>query len=193
MLEARRCLTFENVLQLSAVIQGRFLESTRFASAKRVLLYASFNNEVLTDKIFEVAVKQGKEVYYPRVVRQGKGADKALSGRERRLQFFRVKNLKDLRQGSYALKEPDNPGQHAYEGGFDVVVVPGVAFDMSGNRVGYGKGYFDVALKGIDCAIVALAYDFQVLSGVEAVPVEPHDVRVTAILTEKRTIDAIKI
>lgn len=189
MLEARRSLMFEKVLELSAVIQGRFLVSPHFTASKKVLLYASFNNEVLTEGIFEAAVRQGKHVYYPRVAREGRIGLKAGS-EARGLKFFRVKSLSELKQGSYDIKEPGHPVHHAYEDGFDVAVVPGVAFDVSGNRVGYGKGYFDAALKGVHCAIVALAYDFQVLSEADRVHSEPHDVRVTEIMTEKRTIDA---
>ncbi len=169
-------MAFEEVYRLSGRVQKRFLESDLFSSAGSFSLYSSFQNEVLTDEIFQRAVKEGREVAYPRVIRGGK----------RHLAFFKVTDLKDLSFGSYEILEPAEREIRAEPGSFGLVVVPGVAFDLKGGRLGYGKGYYDMALKGLTCQIVALAYEFQVLK--EEIPVEPHDIRVTAIVTEKRVL-----
>ena len=68
-----------------------------------------------------------------------------------------------------------------------VVFVPGVAFDCNGNRLGRGTGWYDRLLGGLDARVprIALAYEFQLL---EEVPVEPGDLPVHAIVTEKRVI-----
>ncbi len=176
LLEMRRAMAFEEVYALSGRAQKRFIESEFYASARSFSLYSSFQNEVLTDEIFQRAVKAGKKVAYPRVIRGGK----------RHLAFFSVRDLKDLATGSYDIPEPGEEGTAAEPDGFDLIVVPGAAFDMKGGRLGYGKGYYDRALKGLGCPIVALAYEFQVLK--EDLPVEPHDVSVTAIVTEKRIL-----
>ncbi len=175
-LEMRRSMAFEVVFALSGKVQKRFIESEFYVSAGSFSLYSSFQNEVLTDEIFQRAVKAGKKVAYPRVIRGGK----------RHLAFFRVRDLMDLAVGSYDIPEPGESETMAEPGAFDLVVVPGVAFDMKGGRLGYGKGYYDRALKGLNCPVVALAYEFQVLK--EEIPVEPHDVGVTAIVTEKRVL-----
>lgn len=179
LLEMRREMAFEEVYRVSLKIQKRFLESAFFRSARMLSLYSSFQNEVLTDDIFKRAVEDEKEVFYPRVIRGG----------GRHLAFFKVGHLMELSPGSYEIPEPGEKEERGEPGSFDLVVVPGVAFDPEGARLGYGKGYYDRALKGLKCNIVALAYDFQV---VKEIPVEPHDVRVSAIVTEKRVIRVSK-
>ena len=67
------------------------------------------------------------------------------------------------------------------------MIVPGIAFDTSGVRIGYGKGHYDRVLKGLNCPIVAFAYEEQVTGA--AIAAEAHDVRVTLIVTEKRIIE----
>ncbi|MBI5455285.1 MAG: 5-formyltetrahydrofolate cyclo-ligase [Deltaproteobacteria bacterium] len=178
LLERRREMAFEDVYRKSSLIQRRLIDSPFYAVARALLLYSSFSNEVLTDEVFERAIRDGKEAAYPRVLRGG----------GRHLAFFKVKSLKELAPGSYDIPEPAEREERAFAGSFDLVVVPGVAFDEKGGRLGYGKGYYDRALSGVRCPIVALAYDFQVLK--EEIPVEPHDVRVSAIVTEKRLIRA---
>lgn len=175
-LERRREMAFEDVYRKSSLIQKRLIGSHFYAEAGAILLYSSFSNEVLTDVLFETAIREGREVAYPRVLRGG----------GRHLAFFKVKSLKELAPGSYDIPEPAEREERALACSFDLVVVPGVAFDEKGGRLGYGKGYYDRALSGVECPIVALAYDFQVLK--EDIPVEPHDVRVSAIVTEKRLI-----
>lgn len=176
LLEARRRMTFEEVYAVSLAVQKNFLMSPLFAGAGRLSLYSSFRNEVLTDEIFQKAMEAGKEVYYPRVIREGDG----------RLGFYRVNDLKELSSGSYEIPEPGEKEVRIGPGTLELVVMPGIAFDEKGSRIGYGKGYYDRALKSIRCPAVALAYDFQVLK--KEIPSEPHDVRVSAIFTEKRII-----
>ena len=176
MIERRRCLAFEEVYRRSALVQGRLLATSLYASARRLALYASFRNEVLTDVVFQDAEASGKEVFYPRVAR----------GNAKSIAFFKVGHLGELASGAYEIKEPEAQEVPVSVELLDIVVVPGVAFDMRGNRLGYGKGYYDIALSPVKCPIVALAYDFQVLD--EELPCEPHDVKVSAIVTENRVI-----
>ena len=70
---------------------------------------------------------------------------------------------------------------------YDLIVTPGIVFDEHGNRIGYGKGYFDRLFRNLstDCVKIALAYEFQII---ENVPAEKHDQKVDMIITEKRTI-----
>lgn len=169
-------MTFEEVYERSSRAQKKLLESRFFQAAYRVSLYASFRNEVLTDDVFQKAIEEGKEVYYPRVT----------SGSDGRLGFFKVRDLKELSPGRYEIPEPGSAEDRIDPLTFDLVVVPGVAFDLRGARLGYGKGYYDRVLGQFKCRIVGLAFDFQVLN--ETIPIETHDVKVTAIVTEKRVI-----
>ena len=177
LLEARRRMSFEDVYRASSRIQKRFVESPYFSRARRVALYSSFANEPLTDEIFIRAAKLGKEVFYPRVIKGMK-----------HLEFHRVISMDELAPGSYEILEPAQKDTAQDPASFDLIAVPGVAFDRNGARIGYGKGYYDRALTEARCPIVALAYEFQVIGGM--IPAEGHDVNVTAIFTEKRTITA---
>ncbi|WKZ33599.1 MAG: 5-formyltetrahydrofolate cyclo-ligase [Thermodesulfobacteriota bacterium] len=186
LLEKRRRLPFEEVRRLSTMVGKRFLSSGYYRESRRVALYSSFGNEVLTDDIFAAAMRDGKEVFYPRIVRPG-GVECGFEN-ARRLRFFRVRSLDELSTGSYELSEPPAGNQASDASGLDLIVVPGVAFDERGGRLGFGKGYYDAALASANCPKIALAYDFQVLK--VNIPLEPHDVPVSAIVTEKRVIVA---
>ncbi|MBI5561742.1 MAG: 5-formyltetrahydrofolate cyclo-ligase [Deltaproteobacteria bacterium] len=176
LMEARRSLSFEDVYRLSGLIQKRFLAMPLYGDAGQIALYSSFRNEVLTDEVFGRARAGGKAVSFPRIV--GDGA--------RKIAFFKVAALGELAAGSYEIREPSASDIEAEPESLELVVVPGVAFDRLGGRLGYGKGYYDMALSRVRCPIVALAYDFQVLG--TPIPVEPHDVKVAAIVTETRVI-----
>lgn len=171
-LEKRRRLAFEEVWRLSVRVQRRLLDTGYFQGAGRISLYASFDNEVVTDGVFDEAIEAGKEVFYPRVTTRGG---------ERHLAFHRVASLGELSPGAYDVPEPGGV-EAAEPGAFDLVVVPGVAFDRAGNRIGYGKGYYDKALKMLGCPIVGLAYAFQL---VDEIPAEDHDVKLSALVTEE--------
>lgn len=174
LLDRRQAMPFEEVYRLSSVIQKRFLRSVFYVNARRIALYASFRNEVLTDEIFQRAALDGKEVYFPRIE----------SRHERVLNFYKVGHKREMASGSFDIMEPGSVSGKAYAGPFDIVVVPCVGFDVTGARLGFGKGYYDRALKDVSCPIAALAYGFQLIDG--ALPSEEHDVRVSAIVTEKK-------
>ncbi len=65
----------------------------------------------------------------------------------------------------------------------DLAIIPGIGFDKDGNRLGFGRGYYDRLLKKLRCPVVALAYDFQIL---HAIPRHEHDMSVHTIVTEKK-------
>ncbi len=172
LLETRREMTFEDVWERSALIQKRLIGSAVFQGARSLALYSSCQNEVLTDAVFNAAREDGKDVYYPRVFR---GRDVMV--------FLPVLSLDELTPGAFDVREPEAGEDAAVDpGALDLVVLPGVAFDRRGARLGFGKGYYDRALEGCGKPLLlALAYDFQV---VEAVPTGPHDVKMDALVTE---------
>lgn len=182
-LQKRLKLSFEEIFELSAAIQKKFLGIGELKKARQLALYASFKNEVLTETILEHAVAHRKEVFFPRIVREKRG-----------LMFLKVYGKEDLASGSYDIKEPvhGHRGIHqpkiAVPSSLDIMVVPGIAFDTNGNRLGYGKGYYDKALGSIKerCLIVALAFDFQILN---TIPADAHDIKMDKIITESRVIN----
>lgn len=131
--------------------------------------------EVATIPILERAWSEGKTVACPRV-----------EWRPRGLASYAVTAAGELVEGERGLRQPDPDRAEPVAGGFDLVLVPGLAFDRRGGRIGYGAGFYDRFLGRTDAPKWALAYSLQVL---EAVPVEPHDVAVDRILTEDESID----
>jgi len=185
-LERRREMTFEDVWAKSAVIQKKLVESPFFKNARNIALYSSIQNEVLTDDIFTSARQSGKTVCYPRVF-----------GDAVEMEFLPVGSLDELSPGAFDIREPvpvkeEKSGKSGHEasgvidpGELDLIVIPGVAFDITGGRLGFGKGFYDRALSGTRCPFVAMAYEFQIM---DFIPTESFDVRMDSIITEKRSI-----
>ena len=178
----RHSMKLLDVKEKSESIQKAFLELPEYNSSLRLALYSSFNNEVFTDTVFSKALLSGREVFFPR-------ADKERT----ELAFISVSGPDELHPGLFSIDEPlhgggGRVGRELTAGELDLIVVPGVAFDTGGARVGYGKGFYDRALYGANTRVVALAFDFQVLEEGDRLPVMEHDIGVDVIITEKRII-----
>ncbi len=154
----------------SRLILKRVLASDFYRQAVSVLIYVSFKKEVETAALIRKSLKDGKKVFVPH-----------LEGRV--MKAFRVRNLaKDLKQGPYGVSQPHKPGRAAKPSGFDIIFVPGLAFDENGGRLGRGAGYFDRYLAKAKRALkIGLAFKEQV---VKKVPLEKHDVRMDFIITD---------
>ncbi len=96
------------------------------------------------------------------------------------MRFALFKGFKTLKKGRFGIPEP-HPKEETKS--HDVLLVPGLAFDEKGARIGRGKGYYDRYLKGKKVLKISLAYEFQVL---KSISLEPHDIKVDYIITEKR-------
>lgn len=141
-----------------------------FADASHVALFASLSDELPTRPVFDAALARGKLALFPRV--EGD-----------RLVFAPLARWKDLRPGRYGVAEP--PHDVAARVPDALVLVPGVAFDARGGRLGRGGGYYDRtfafdAEPGL--LLLGVGYAFQV---VDAVPEERHDRRMDGVMTER--------
>ena len=148
-----------------------------FLSAKTVLFYVSFRSEVETLSLIRESLAMGKRVVLPKVDR----ANHVLT-------LYEIKNMNELSPGYMGIPEPDLPDERcAVIEDIDLAIIPGAGFDLSGNRLGYGVGYYDGLLsqRTKNIQIIALAYDEQL---VDSIPAEKHDVRVNLIVTDKRVI-----
>ncbi|MGB3728575.1 MAG: 5-formyltetrahydrofolate cyclo-ligase, partial [Thermodesulfobacteriota bacterium] len=120
--------------------------------------------------IFNKAIQAEKEVYFPRV--NGSSLD-----------FHRIHNLEQLQIGKFGVLEPEAHLFKAHIEDIDLFVIPALAFDKSGNRLGYGKGYYDRALVNIsDSKKVGLSCNLQIL---DSVPIDKNDRKVGIIVTEQ--------
>jgi 5-formyltetrahydrofolate cyclo-ligase len=102
--------------------------------------------------------------------------------------FFSITNLNDLEAGGFNIKEPLLNKDNICED-IDTVITPGIVFDRSGYRIGYGKGYYDRYLKHFSKQnrnAVGLGYEFQLMP--EPIPYESHDVKLNGLVTDKEVI-----
>jgi 5-formyltetrahydrofolate cyclo-ligase len=174
MLEKRKSLSPEDYRAMSLRIQQALLDTEEYILAMNLVLYAPIHNEVDSFLVMHDALTSGKNVFLPVV------ADKSLIFRE-------VTDPLAMRKGSFGIMEPHENNRVFYPEQADIVVIPGVAFDLQGHRVGYGKGFYDKALHSLEGQgkLIAVCYDFQL---VEKIAGEPHDVKVDMIITEKRVV-----
>jgi 5-formyltetrahydrofolate cyclo-ligase len=176
----RRNLSPAEVTEKSRRVHGRLLAFPLFRQAATVVLYSADENEVLTEAIWQEALRQGKAVYYPRI-----------STDRENLEFVRRHPNDRLTPGTFGILIP--PGSELLRGlqETDLVLTPGVGFDRQGHRLGRGKGYYDRAFQTALAGArrVALAYNFQV---VPHVPVTSTDERVQYIVTEAEIIDCTR-
>jgi 5-formyltetrahydrofolate cyclo-ligase len=124
--------------------------------------------------VFAEALAALKLVLYPAVCGEG-------------LVFRRVLGLKGLQRGAFGISEPASSCEAYDPHEADLFVIPGVAFDLQGKRIGYGKGYYDKTLHSIEGQgkLVGFCHDFQL---VENIADEPHDVKMDILITEKRVL-----
>ena len=150
-----------------------------FARARRVVFYAAAGGEVETLPLIERWIEEGRKVILPRV--EGDV-----------MTLVEMDGLDDLGPGYRGLLEPrPGAGQKVPWKEVEVALVPGLAFDIEGNRLGRGGGHYDRALPrlGPKALKIGLAFDFQV---VERLPAEARDIPVHLVVTETRVIEAGK-
>ena len=156
--------TKEQLLEQSEQILAKLELHPAFIAAQRVMLYSALPDEVQTQAFLE-KWHLSKTIILPTVV----GDD-----------IIPVEYGKDtaFAVGDFNILEPQN---EPYSGGFDLIVVPGVAFDRQGNRLGRGKGYYDRFLcHHLDVKRIGICFDFQL---VDEVPSEPFDIRMDEVIS----------
>lgn len=173
----RDALPREQINADSQKIWKLFFKSPQYQSAERIAFYLNFRSEVETLPYLEQVMNEGKRVAVP-----------LCSAEESRMQMYEIPNRSVLTQGKYGILEPDlaqnrkdtavlvtewNPK--------DVVLVPALAFDRLGYRLGYGAGYYDRFLYDKDVTSVGLAFSCCVC---ECLPHEQTDQRVSFLITE---------
>jgi 5-formyltetrahydrofolate cyclo-ligase len=173
MKESRRALPHDRAAALSVAAQKRLIASGFYQSARSVVLYAQFDNEVATDLIFADACRVGREVYYPRV-------DPILQS----IALVSVRDLRELTPGAFGIPESPAGGAIGVERlEAALICLPGLAFTLGGARLGRGGGYYDRLLDRIagQSVAVGLSYSFQVI---DSLPQTPQDRRVNYVITE---------
>lgn len=164
--EKKRAMTQEEILTASALLAEQFYQTPQYKNAKTIYGYLPYNQEVRTVPMLRQALLDGKKVAVPKVY-----------GDEMR--FIYMEDLEKTATGYAGIPEPiaDEPVAHDPTA---LVLMPGLAFDRTGNRMGYGGGFYDKFLADEpDHPTVALCYEFQLLP---SVPREEYDVPVDVVL-----------
>lgn len=154
----------------------RLMSMPEYAGARRVGCYVSFGREVATEPVIRECWQAGRRVSVPRYDASRNAYD-----------LVAIESATALVPGANGIREPAG-GPVTPVSELDLMIVPGLAFDPMGGRVGRGRGYYDRILGGGSGAArrpytVGVAFDFQV---VERVPMEPTDIFMDAVVTEER-------
>jgi len=169
----------QNKEELSTEIFKKVYNLEEFLNADVVLTYIDIKSEVRTKSELSSMLNFGKKIAIPYISLNKKGTD--------RLELFHLEDENELEQGSFGVLEPAPEliikSKIIHPSLIDFAMIPGVAFDKTGNRLGYGKGFYDKLLLNLreGCLTVGLGYQCQVF---DLIPVEDHDISLDLILTE---------
>ncbi len=170
-LEKRDLLRKQEIIEKSREIKEKLLLMPEFINAKTVAFYVSFSKEVFTHSMIKDLLGK-KRIFVPKVI----------SGK---ITFHEIDNFNELKSGKLGILEPVTPNRVSYDE-IDLIIVPGIAFDKFGHRIGYGFGMYDKLLRNIECKKIGFAFNLQI---VDKIPKEKFDVAVDKIITEKEVID----
>ena len=172
MLEKRKYLPKEEIIEKSRKIEANLFNLEQYKKSKTIMFFVSFNSEAYTHDMIRKSLKD-KTVVVPKVVHH-------------EIEPSVIIDFDNLISGKFGILEPIDVIKIAYKN-IDLVLVPGIAFDKEGHRIGYGFGYYDRFLRKVPKALkIGLAFDFQVA---DKIPREAHDASVDLIVTDERVIE----
>lgn len=178
----RATLTEAEVIHKSKCICSKLIKL--YSDYDNFLVYSSINNEINLDYFVFEARQLGKNIAYPRV-------------KDTRMDFYITESDDDLEEGYFHIKEPKKNCKIFYPDNKTICFVPGLVFSTEGDRIGYGKGFYDSYFNSrcftktdeiyLNCNIkkVGIMYDFQLVSGWKT---NEFDVKMDALITEKREV-----
>ncbi len=171
-MSVRRLIPIADRLDADRIICDKVMNRPEWQKAETICLYMSTPEEVDTKPLLAAALTVGKRVVFPRVD-------------EERLVLHQVRSVKDFTCGIYKILEPKKSTPVVSPKSVDLFIVPGITFDWEGYRMGYGKGYYDRLLAGLDAPKIGLAYAIQMVAQVAR---SSYDVPMTMVITEEEII-----
>lgn len=177
----RKRLNEEEIKEKSEAIASKLLNLPQYRSCDNLLIYADAKGEVKTDDIINKALNSGKRVYLP------------LTAADYSMDFYRIDSLHDLECGEFGIMSPKEDHLKLLKasdiGSKSICVVPGVAFDKQGNRLGYGKGFYDRYLGRMKIPfLIGLSYEFQITESIDA---GKYDIPMNMIITENNIYERL--
>jgi len=177
-LAKRNSQSFSECLGKSHKIKEKLFSLPEFKESSRVVFYLALPQEVQTKDMAREAIGLGKKVILPRVASTGDT-----------LVLSEVRDIeRELEPGMFGILEPKEGFYRPVTlAEAELIILPGIAFDLQGHRIGFGKGFYDKLLSQANAPIFTfgLAFEFQL---VPEIPVVGHDVKMCKIITEKRII-----
>lgn len=171
MLDMRLGLSEQRVKRDSEAIVNRLFSLPCIQDAQRVMAYSAIKNEPDIWELIHTMLGKGKNVALPCVTAEG-------------IVAAEYKQDAQLQRGAYGISQPVRaPGCEFFEP--QVVIVPGVVFDLQRCRIGFGVGYYDRFLQNSEAVKVGVCYESQLVDNIEA---DPHDVRMDYVVTERRVL-----
>ncbi len=172
----RKELSTSEVKKKSLQIQHRLFTLPWYSTAHNILFYVSYDNEVDTHLMIKESLVNGKTVLVPKT-----------DSKKKTICLSKLLCWDDLNPGAYSILEPrEDCVREVPVSSVELLIVPGVVFDLCGNRIGHGMGYYDRLLKNtIQAHSIGLAFEYQII---KAIPAEEHDEKVEMIVTEDRSI-----
>lgn len=191
--DLKNALTKEQVALWSGQLKEQFCSLSAYQKADCIYFYMTYNNEVQTIPMIEQAIADGKRAAVPITLASGKTLKADGSPKRDYMEFVYLQSVDECSAGYMGIPEPEealiktDPDRIAREKDV-LILMPGLAFDLHMNRIGYGGGFYDKYLDSHPDTVftkVALCFDFQLF---ETIPTEPHDEKMDLIITPTQII-----
>ena len=172
----RKELSKSEVKKKSLQIHHRLFSLPWYRTAQNILFYVSYDNEVDTHDMIKESLTNGKTILVPKT-----------DTKKKTICLSKLLSWDDLSPCAYSILEPrEDCIREVPVSSVELLIVPGVAFDLHGNRIGHGMGYYDRLLKTtFQAHSIGLAFENQII---KSIPAEEHDEKVEMIVTEDRSI-----
>ncbi|MDD5014444.1 MAG: 5-formyltetrahydrofolate cyclo-ligase [Atribacterota bacterium] len=180
-LKKRLSLPSEDIKGKSRQIFLSLTETVEYRKSQNIMFYVATRSEVQTEEMIKASIRAGKNIFVPVILTECNNLAPS--------KIFDFNN--ELKIGKKGILEPKKEYQRLFfPENIDLIIVPGIAFDLDGNRIGRGFGYYDNYLREISIStkIIALAFEIQII---EKIPADKNDIPVHKIITEKRIINSI--
>ena len=177
LIQKRNNLSLSDIQKKSTQIKQLLMNHPFFMQAKTILFYISYGKEVATHEIIKHTLSTDKTVIVPISNTKNYALTPSI-----------LSDWNHLQPGAYHILEPVEPCIHPIDPTrIDLILIPGIGFDETGNRMGHGKGYYDRFLPiAPQAKRIGLSFEFQI---VDQIPVHQFDQKVGVIVTEKRIIN----
>jgi len=180
-LKRRLSLSKGDIRNKSQQVFLRLTETVEYKDSQNIMFYVATRSEVQTEEMIKTSIKMGKIIFVPIILTECTNLAPS--------KIFDFDN--ELEKGKKGILEPKREHYRLFPPeDMDLIIIPGVAFDLSGNRIGRGFGYYDNFLRKVcsSAKIIALAFEMQI---VKKIPNDKNDIPVHKIITEKRIINSI--